>query len=130
MRDWGHAKRLCRRNVADATARSGRKISCWRQALLLQFGLCKIAFNNAGLNWNSTDQMKMKQQSLRHVPGECKRCDKAVVKLIRITAVRQVESLIGDASKAQEETRVGTCLYHGKELAEEMVAADLELSQK
>ncbi|MCW3115128.1 MAG: GDP-mannose 4,6-dehydratase [Segetibacter sp.] len=131
MRDWGHAKdyvegmwRILQQEVADDYVLATGITTSIRDFV-------KIAFRHVGIELEFKGTNEEETAVVASCSGECRiEVGTTVVKVDpRYFRPTEVELLIGDATKAKE--KLGwTPIYTMEKLAEEMVAADLELFKR
>lgn len=131
MRDWGHAKdyvegmwRMLQQEVAEDFVLATGVTTSIRDFV-------KIAFQHVGIELEFKGANEEETAVVKSCTGECKiAVGTTVVKVDpRYYRPTEVELLIGDATKARE--KLGwTPVYTMEKLAEEMVAADLELFKR
>lgn len=131
MRDWGHAKdyvegmwRILQQEVADDYVLATGITTSIRDFV-------KIAFRHVGIELEFKGTNEEETAVVSSCSGECSiEVGTTVVKVDpRYFRPTEVELLIGDATKAKE--KLGwTPIYTMEKLAEEMVAADLELFKR
>ncbi|MCW3082305.1 GDP-mannose 4,6-dehydratase [Segetibacter sp.] len=131
LRDWGHAKdyvegmwRILQHDVAEDFVLATGITTSIRDFV-------KIAFRHVGIELEFKGTNEDETAVVTACTGECRiAVGTTVVKVDpRYYRPTEVELLIGDASKARE--KLGwTPVYTMEKLAEEMVAADLELFKR
>jgi GDPmannose 4,6-dehydratase len=131
MRDWGHAKdyvegmwRILQQDVAEDFVLATGITTSIRDFL-------KIAFRNVGIELEFKGINENETAVVSSCTGECQIAEGTTVVKVdpRYYRPTEVELLIGDATKARE--KLGWVpVYTMEKLAEEMVAADLELFKR